>query len=498
MSKFNKSSESVTKTTNYAGGEAFVASPELEFVSILLTSFVSDQYYRKASDTMDQVTKLLEKIDPLFAAKAAIYARTKFGMRSITHVVAAELFRKVNGKTRVSGQEWPKRFVEQVVYRPDDAAEILSYYFNKIKEKSLAKQLQKGLRASLGKFDEYQLAKYRGEGKAISLVDIVNLTHPKPNEKNMEALKKLVADELRSTETWESKMTAAGKNAKNEEEKEELRKEVWTSLIKERKLGYFALLKNLRNIIEQTPEMVEEAAAMLTDEKLIQKSLILPFRFMTAMKQLQADGINNKVIYAAINKAMELSFQNVPKFDGKTLVVVDHSGSMDSVEHGNMSQFEIGAMFAVAMSKANDADFIYFGSIAKYYGMNPLDTTTTIVKELESLNNGSRPHEEVGHGTNFNAIFEEANKAYDRIVIFSDMQGWIGHYAPTGSFHEYKKRTNAHPKIYSIDLSGLGTLQFPEKEVYCLAGFSEKIFTIMGFLEQDKQALIHEIEEIKI
>jgi hypothetical protein len=39
---------------------------------------------------------------------------------------------------------------------------------------------------------------------------------------------------------------------------------------------------------------------------------------------------------------------------------------------------------------------------------------------------------------------------------------------------------------------------FPEKNVYCLAGFSEKVFDIIKLLETDKDALINEIEKIEL
>lgn len=48
--------------------------------------------------------------------------------------------------------------------------------------------------------------------------------------------------------------------------------------------------------------------------------------------------------------------------------------------------------------------------------------------------------------------------------------------------------------MYSIDLAGYGTLQVPEKDVYCLAGFSEKIFDLMMYLEEDKNALLNTIK----
>ncbi len=78
------------------------------------------------------------------------------------------------------------------------------------------------------------------------------------------------------------------------------------------------------------------------------------------------------------------------------------------------------------------------------------------------------------------------------------MQGWVGHHNPSGPFNEYKQRTASNPFIYSFDLQGYGSMQFPENKVFCLAGFSDKIFTIMGLMEQDKKALINEIKKVVI
>ena len=101
-------------------------------------------------------------------------------------------------------------------------------------------------------------------------------------------------------------------------------------------------------------------------------------------------------------------------------------------------------------------------------------------------------------GTNFHCIFQKANKAYDRIIILSDMQGWVGGNAPTSTFKEYCRKYNCQPHIYSFDLQGYGTLQFPENKVYAMAGFSDKVFDIMKMMEQDRQALINRIEAVEI
>jgi hypothetical protein len=77
------------------------------------------------------------------------------------------------------------------------------------------------------------------------------------------------------------------------------------------------------------------------------------------------------------------------------------------------------------------------------------------------------------------------------------MQGWVGYNCPNAAFQKYKDRCGADPHIYSFDLQGYGTMMFPEKRVYAIAGFSEQVFDIMGLLEQDREALVHEVEKVE-
>lgn len=459
--------------------------PKVKFVSILLTSFVQNQYYRSSDETLDEVLKLIKKFpDKKFAAKASIYARNEFGMRSITHVVAAEIAKLVKGES------WTRGYFNKVVHRPDDITEILSFYLNKYK-KPIPNSLKKGLGLAFGQFDEYQLAKYRGENHAISLIDAVNLLHPVSTEKNKEALKKLVEGTLRSESTWEAELSQAGKV--DEEKKEEAKAEVWKKLLEDRKIGYFALLRNLRNILEQAPEMADAATEMLTDVHLIKRSLVLPFRFTTAIHELEdLSGVDTAALrkmFVALNKAVDGSLENVPKFAGNTLVALDESGSMMGRPH------EIGGLFAAVLARSNNADVVLFSDDARMKNINPIDSILTISKHLTS--------NPVGAGTNFHSIFLELTKVYDRIIILSDMQGWMGngewgYGAPKKAFADYKTRTGANPIIYSFDLQGYGTLQFPERNVYELTGFSEKVFDIMKLLETDKNALVAKIEAIEL
>lgn len=473
MSRFNQTSEG-TKTVNLAGGQAYSQTPELELVSILLTSFANDQFYKSANDTFDRLKELVRICDKQFVAQAAVYARKQFGMRSITHVVASELAK------HISGEKWAKDFYTAIVYRPDDMMEIVSYHTSK--NGKLPNSIKKGFAKAFDKFDRYQLAKYRGEGKGFKLIDIVNLVHPAPIEKNADAINALVKGELKSFDTWETELSKAGQVSTNEEEKADFKKDVWIKLIRENKLGYFALLRNLRNIIEQAPEVINEAIETLTNEAIIKKSLVLPFRFITAFEEIAKlnDGKIVRTVLMALNKAVDIAVNNVPKFDGETLVVLDVSGSMSG------KPAVIGSLFSAVLIKSNNADFMVFADNAQYANVNPMDSTITIANSLRFASGG----------TNFRAIFNVANKKYDRIIILSDMQGWIGGYTPVNEFNQYKKMIGANPFVYSFDLNSYGSMQFPETNVFCLAGFSEKVFDIMKLMEQDKKALVNEIKKV--
>jgi len=482
MSKFNstiKTPKSLTE--NLAGGQAYKQSSEMALVSLLLTSFVNDQFYRDSNQSLEDLkSHIKSNKNKEFVAKSAIFARDEFGMRSITHALAGEL------TSEISGLEWSKSFYEKIVSRVDDMTEIMSYYLNNKTDKKKPKfpsSLKKGFAKAFDKFDAYQLAKYKGENKDVKLVDIVNLVHPVPTKRNEDALNSLVNGQLKNTKTWESMLTKAGQEAKSEDDLAQLKSDAWKQLIESKSLGLMATLKNLRNILTQAPDMIPSVCEILTNENAIIKSRVLPFRFNTAYEEVSKLGNDKNVrdLLQAISKSLDISANNVPKFED-TLFVVDVSGSMA----GKPS--EIASLFAAMFAKVNNCDVMTFATNANYVGYNPNDSILTIKNSFKFT----------GGGTNFNDIFIKANKSYKKIIIASDMQCWIGNDCPAKEFNEYKKRFNCDPFLYSWDLQGYSTLQFPESKVFCLSGFSEKVFQVMSLLEEDKNALINRINSIQL
>lgn len=469
MSRFNTTKP--TGTTNLAGGKAYKESNEMQLVSLLLTSFGNDKFYEKSGDIFKRLDDLITSCDKLFCAKAIVYARTVFGMRTITHYASSVLAK------HIGGEAWAKDFYSKVVWRPDDMTEIIACHLGR-KEK-ITNAMKKGFAKAFGDFDEYQLAKYKGEGKEVKLVDVVNLVHPVQTEKNGSAIGKLINGELKSHDTWESELSAVGSDT-------EAKKAVWNRLLDERKLGYFALLRNLRNIISLGDESLKtKALNALVDRNAIKKSMVLPFRFATAYDELSK--IDTDAM-RAISKACEIACDNVPKFGGKTLVALDVSGSMSSNRVA-----DIASLFTAVLLKSNNCDLIVFSDNAKYAMVNPDDSVMTISKAIRYACGG----------TNFPSVFKTANKKYDRVILLSDMQSWIQNSywiaSPKAAFEEYKRTYGANDcKFYSFDLAGYGTMQMPENDVFLLAGFSDKIFDLMSYLETDKKAIFKAIDEISL
>lgn len=466
MAKFNERKENDVR--NLSGGKAYKESNEMQLASLLLTSFGDDKFYQKENETYNRLEQLIEACDKEFVAKAIIYARKEFGMRTITHIAASMLAKHIGGAT------WGKNFYDKVVHRVDDMLEIIACHISR--KQKITNAMKKGFASALARFDEYQLAKYKGEGKTVKLVDVVNLVHPVQSEKNNGAIEKLINGELKSFDTWESELSAVGSDV-------EAKKSVWRRLLAENKLGYFALLRNLRNIIQLEDKQLKEMAFnSMLDEKAIKRSMLLPFRFSTAydeMAKIDSDAMR------VVSRACEIACNNVPKLDGKTLIALDVSGSMSSARVA-----DIASLFSAVLLKSNDCDLITFSDDAMYRRVNPDDSVMTIKNSIRYACGG----------TNFQAVFARANKAYDRVILLSDMQSWVqGYYSPKQAYEEYKRRYNVpNCKFYSIDLAGYGTMQLPQPDVYCLAGFSDKIFDLMKHFECDKNVLITAINSVSL
>lgn len=481
MSRFNVAVKVTPDTVNRENAPAYGLSPEARLVSILLGSFLTDQFYRSGDETLAELRALVADSDPGFTARAALYARDEFGMRSVSHVVAAELCRIVKGEA------WLRRFLARIIIRPDDVTEILSYWLATY-GKPIPNAMKRGLGDALSGMSAYGLGKYKAEGKTVAMVDTVNLCHPK----HTDALAALIDGSLEAPDTWEVELTRAGQAA----DVPTAKAAVWKRLLSEKRLGYFALLRNLRNIMQQAPDCVPMAAEQLCDEEAIRRSRVLPFRFLTAWDAV--DAMRDRDLALALSRATDIAVQNVPEMPGRTLVAVDGSGSMTYHLPHQTPPISVAALFAAALYRKGDAHVLIFDDRTVWPQMNPADSVMT---------NAQKIRERARHcGTNFNLIFDAASKPYDRIIILSDMQAWMkrvwffgmGPSDPGDALKDYRARTGADPHVFCFDLQGYGTAQFPARKVTQLCGWSDKAFDYMLLLERGEDAVVEAVRRIEL
>lgn len=279
-----------------------------------------NSFYESGVSVADRIKDLVAKVPGEVAMEFAIEAREKMKLRHTPLFIARCMAQNAHQKAFVCDT------LTRIIQRADELSEFLAIYWKEGKV-PIAKQVKKGLAQAFTKFDEYALAKYNRDG-AVKLKDVLFMVHAKPLTDAQEALwKRLIADELKTPDTWEVELSASTD-----------KKASWTRLLSEKKLGAMALLRNLRNM---------ETAKV--DEKLIRGALtnikaerVLPFRFISAARHApKYESELETGMFACLDKHEKLT--------GKTLILLDVSGSMSSTVSGKSEISRLDAACGVAM-----------------------------------------------------------------------------------------------------------------------------------------------------
>jgi len=502
MAKFNSKS-SGTKTVNYMGHKAFTHDSKTELVLAVLSSFIDNSYYESNEERIKRLIDLVEKNEHVFTSKLAIYARKVFHMRSATHVLVGELARIHKGDSLVADT------LVAISERPDDVTEVFAYYGNRY-GKPIPNALKKGAARALQGFNQYQLTKYKGSNKDVKLKDLFNLVHPKGTPEQMDMWGKLLKDLLSAPDTWEVLISGA----KNQEEA----RTRWEQLIMQDKLGYMAMLRNLRNFQKYkiSKEALERVKNVLSDPERVRKSKQLPFRFLSAYKALEAnDGNTLKFeldtsgdFNSTLNKALSHSVKNLPLMEGETVILSDNSGSMTGdvkgsliSAHSSVKTSDIANLFAVLYwTRCQNTLVGLFGDSLIVPALDRSKDIFDNFKVIDQEKNKCGAGTEQGIFELFEKLIAE-EKQVARIIIFSDCQigdgcKWYdtkGRRADSFNslFQKYRK-ISPNTKVYVVDLKGYGTTVFSHG-IYKLAGWSDKIFDLINITDKDPKALINDI-----
>ena len=269
---------------NHEGSVAWRLSPEMElYATVVTTMGTEDKYYENSKERVSRIASLVRQVSPMFVAQLAIYARETMHLRSVPLLLLVELAGCHHGDSLVS------KAVSRTIQRADEIAELLMCYQWRNGKKSLAglsTQLRKGLAVAFNRFDEYQLAKYDRKDRRVTLRDALILVHPTPQDEVHEVLfHKILHGTLETPYSWETELSTAGQKHQGDDEKMvDSKREVWTRLVRSRRLGYMATLRNLRNLLKLgvDEETLEMACKYIKNPEAVRRSRQLPFRYLSA------------------------------------------------------------------------------------------------------------------------------------------------------------------------------------------------------------------------
>jgi 60 kDa SS-A/Ro ribonucleoprotein len=352
--------------------------------------------------------------------------------------------------------------------------------------------------------------------KSVKLRDALFLTHPKAIDKSMqEIFDKIASETLEVPYTWEVELTRAGQTGRS-------KKVVWEELIDSGKVGFMALLRNVRNFLQEgiSKEHIVKVCNIIADPEQVAKSKQLPFRFMSAYRSILSGSDqggfrtynawvlpeefvgnpNVERVMNAIEVATKYSVRNMPVFNGEdVLIATDVSGSMfeNITPKSTVTQFDIGALMAMVAKYACENSIVgMFGDSWKVLDVKRDDG---ILSNVNILHNREG---EVGYSTNGYKVLEWANQQkhiFDRIMMFTDCQMYNSNrWGNTKTVSDidrqwnlYRANKNPNCKLYLFDLSGYGAspIEIKDNGVYTIAGFSDKVFDVITRLEQGQSAI---------
>ena len=527
MARFNKAA--TQKEEMLSGGQGFKMTPEMELYACTCASILTPQFYTpNTNNQINKIKTLIRKCDPVFVAQLAVYARTRMNLRTIPMVLTVELAKCHKGDNLL------RRLAGKVISRADEITELLSYYVkaNSLEPKfveskgghnvekkvyKLSNQLRKGIADSFFKFDEYQFAKYNRAGE-IKLRDALFLTHPKPRTEAQKLLfEKIAQDNLSTPYTWETQLSKAGQEGGD-------KKSVWTELIMSGKIGYMAMIRNLRNFLEAGVEeiVLNKVADRIANPDEVRKSKQFPFRFLSAYRSIGGgpsgryrywgddeqtrpnESLFAPILLEALEKAVLISIENMQMLVNNTvLVATDVSGSMQSAisERSTVQNYDIGVLLGMLVqAKVPNSVIGMFGDDWKVLTDAPVENVLAATNEVH------RREGEVGYSTHGYKVLSWAlrqKKVFDRIFYFTDAQMYGRGSRDLRSVNEkwklYKSTINPHAKLYLFNLGSYGQtpIDLKQDDVHMITGWNDSIFNILESIEKGGEVL-DQIKEIQI
>lgn len=442
----------IKRTTTHEGAAAHVRGNRGELFLLAVTNFVGqDTFYETAAVRDGRYQALVRKMavkDPDWTAAFLGWLRgPEANMRTASLVGAAEF-----AKARLDAGEHgvSRQVISSVLQRADEPGEMLAYWTSNY-GRTIPKPVKRGIGDAVTRlYNQRSLLKYDTDSKGYRFGDVIDLTHPTAGAAWQHDLFTHALDRrhnrgnpipesltiLRGNDTFRQ-MSAAGINGAAERGEladvlagagvtwEQLSVYgAWTAARWEAvipSMGYMALLRNLRNFDQAgvSDKVAATVAAKLSDPDEVARSRQFPFRFLSAYEAAPSLRWGH-----ALDVALGHALKNLPDLPGRTLILIDTSGSMTDRVSGNstMTRVKAAAVLGVALG-------VRLGGNADIYGFATGEFQHAVKKGASTITEIDRFVNQVGkvgHGTDIAGAVRRQYNGHDRVFILSDMQTQTG------------------------------------------------------------------------
>ena len=511
MANFNIFSSKKTDTRNEAGGRAYTLSPKQQLAQLAATGCFNDTFYAYAETQLEQILNIAQKVEPLFIAKTAIYARERGYMKDMPALLLAML------------AERDVALCAQIFDRVIDNGKMLRNFAQMVRSgvtgrKSFGTRPKKLIQQWLLAANEKQLLQ-AAIGNNPSLADVVKMVHPKPREAWRAAwfawligkpYERAALPPLpRAFEDYKAQRSGKLPDVPFQLLTAlELDTAAWAQIAHNgswqqvrQSLNTFA-----RHGVFRDDSIVWEVVAKLTDASAIAKARVMPYQLLTAYQA--ADSALPPAIREALQDAMEIAVQNVPRLAGNIVVCPDVSGSMNSSVTGYRQGatsatrcVDVAALVSAAMLRHNpQARVLPFDTRVAKIQLNPRDSIMTNAEKLAQL---------CGGGTSCSAPLAWLNREkapVDLLLMISDNESWadVARGKNSAMLAEWDKIKERCPqaKLVCLDIQPYATVQARNRhDILNIGGFSDQVFHLLGaFAAQNNSAdfWVEMIEKIRI
>ncbi len=457
MSKFNvKTTKPAVKgyivTDTRATGRTGQGAPgyarsdaKSELYALGVTNMVSETTFYEDGGARDlRYEALVAKVaveDAAWAARFLGWLRADGNMRTASLVGGLEAARAMVA-AKVPGS---RAIVNSVLQRADEPGEAFAYWTKNYGRK-IPQPVKRGVAdAATRLYSEYGLLKYDTASHGFRFADVLDLAHPKaqapwqqelfkfalarrhnrdetPGEllqmvHNEIQLRRAVAEgnyeALLDTQTlrmagfvWQDALSLAGNKVS--------KRKLWEALAPT--MPDMALLRNLRNLDEAgvSDEVAEMVAKRLSDPDRVARAKQFPFRYLSAYRNVPSLRWGHP-----LDKALGASTANIPELRGRTLILVDRSGSMFNhmAKKTELTRADAAAVFGAGLKLRNGdrATLVEFGSTSRELRAPAGGSLLKLVSQFSNLG-----------GTYTVAATRQFYAQHDRVIIITDEQASDG------------------------------------------------------------------------